>query len=61
MEEQPAKTDQAARKARRSPKVMFGGVEIQRPVVPPTIPLSRIERAVKIAVQQYADELAARK
>ncbi len=60
MEESPPKTMVANKRAPRSPKVMFQGIEIQRPVVPPSIPLWRIERAVKIAVKQYADELAAR-
>ena len=50
-----------ARGRTRPPKVFFLGVELQRPAVPPTTPLWRIERAAKIAVQQYADELAARK
>jgi hypothetical protein len=50
-----------ARKGKRPTKVFFQGVEIQRPAVPPTTPLWRIERAAKIAVQQYADELAAAK
>ena len=45
----------------RPAKVFFLGVEIQRPAVPPTTPLWRIERGTKIAVQQYADELAAAK
>ena len=61
MEKMTAKPDPAARAARRSPKVIVQGIEIPRPVVPPTIPLWRIERAVEIAVQQYADDLAARK
>lgn len=49
------------RKWKRPAKVFFLGIEIQRPAVPPTTPLWRIERAAKIAVQQYADELAAAK
>lgn len=61
MEKLSAKTDVTAKKARRSPKVMFQGIEIQRPVVPPSIPLWRIRRAAKIAVKKYADELAAAK
>jgi hypothetical protein len=40
---------------------MFQGVEILRPAVPPDTPLSRLRRAAKIAVKQYADELAASK
>ncbi len=46
---------------RRPAKVMFQGVEILRPAVPPDTPLSRLRRAAKIAVKQYADELAASK
>ncbi len=46
---------------RRTPKVVVAGIEIPRPAVPPVTPLWRIERAVKIAVQQYADQLTARK
>ncbi len=51
----------AGRKRTRQAKAFFLGVEIQRPAVPPTTPLWRIERGAKIAVQQYADELAAKK
>jgi uncharacterized protein (DUF1778 family) len=48
-----------ARRAKRPAKVFFQGVEIQRPTVPPTTPLWRIQHGMKIAVQQYADELVA--
>jgi hypothetical protein len=48
-----------ARKRARPAKLVINGIEIQRPAVPPVTPLWRIERAVKIAVQKYAEKLAA--
>ena len=61
MEQPSAKSTAPRARMPRSPKVVVGGIEIPRPAVPPVTPLWRIERAVKIAVQQYADELAAGK
>jgi hypothetical protein len=49
------------RKRTRPAKLVIDGIEIQRPTIPPVTPLWKIERAVKIAVQQYADKLAAEK
>jgi len=56
----PTATTNDARR-RRPAKVMFQGVEILRPAVSPDTPLPRLRRAAKIAVKQYADELAASK
>jgi hypothetical protein len=48
----------AKRPRRRPAKVMFQGVEILPPAVPPDTPMWRLRRAVKNAVKQYKDELA---
>lgn len=60
MEQPSAKSTAPRKQIPHSPKVVVRGVEIPRPAVPPITPLWRIERAVKIAVQQYADQLAMR-
>jgi hypothetical protein len=46
-------------KARRPAKLIFNGVEIQRPPIAPHTPLARIRRAARIAVRQYAHDLSA--
>jgi hypothetical protein len=61
MDQSSAKPTIPRKRMRRTPKVVVAGIEIPRPAVPPVTPLWRIERAVKIAVQQYADQLTARK
>ncbi len=49
----------SGKKAKRPAPLIFRGVEIQRPAVAPSTPISRIRRAAKIAVKQYAHALAA--
>lgn len=48
----------AKKKARNHPLV-HRGVVIQRPALAPSVPLARIRRAAKLAVERYAHALQA--
>jgi hypothetical protein len=58
---QTSKPDVPAKKAPRTKRPSFMGVELQRPPFPPVTPLATIRRAAKIAVEQYVRDLAASK
>ena len=54
-------TTTATKKIRGRTPLVYRGVVIQRPAIAPNTPLARIRRGARIAVQQYAHELAAAK
>jgi hypothetical protein len=57
MGEVTTKTATAKRKRRASRPLVHRGVVIQRPVVPPSVPLERIMRAARIAFDRQPHDL----